>query len=370
MESSQKDRRQLWIGTAVSLLCLIAIFLFIDPRDIIDAFRHANYAYLGLTGLGVLLFMLIRAIRWRFMMGNQVNYGQVFHVQNIGYMLNMYLPFRLGDVARAVLMGSVPPLTISQSISTMVVERVLDLMFVVALLPFTLAYAPTLPPKFRSAALFTGVLAVIAIVVLIVAANLRPFFRRLSTAVFNIIILIANALLNIAVNRRPFIRRLMTFIFMPISRLDTQTWVRRVDDILKGLDSLTRFKDGIILLFLSVLVWLPIIFAYWIGMQAVGLNVTVPMAAFVVCAAALSIAAPSSPGGVGVFQAGVTAALALLGQPAAASASFAFAYHAMNYVVLTILGLIGIVATGSTIGAVVRTTQNYMKREKSVNREP
>lgn len=340
MESSQKDRRQLWIGTAVSLLCLIAIFLFIDPRDIIDAFRHANYAYLGLTGLGVLLFMLIRAIRWRFMMGNQVNYGQVFHVQNIGYMLNMYLPFRLGDVARAVLMGSVPPLTISQSISTMVVERVLDMMFVVALLPFTLAYAPTLPPEFRSAALFTGVLAVIAIIVLIVAANQRPFFRRLAA---------------IILDRIPW--------------LNTETWVRRVDDILKGLDSLTRFKDGVILLFLSVLVWLPIIFAYWIGMQAVGLDVTVPMAAFVVCAAALSIAAPSSPGGVGVFQAGVTAALALLGQPAAASASFAFAYHAMNYVVLTILGLIGIAATGSTIGAVVRTTQNYMKREKNVTRD-
>lgn len=337
MESSQKDRRQLWIGTAVSLLCLIAIFLFIDPRDIIDAFRHANYAYLGLTGLGVLLFMLIRAIRWRFMMGNQVRYGQVFHVQNIGYMLNMYLPFRLGDVARAVLMGSVPPLTISQSISTMVVERVLDMMFIVALLPFTLAYAPTLPPEFQRAALITGVLAVIAIVVLIVAANQRPFFRRLATLILN-----------------------------RIPRLNTDTWVRRVDDVLKGLDSLTRLKDGVILLTLSVLVWLPIIFAYWIGMRAVGLDVTVPMAAFVVCAAALSIAAPSSPGGVGVFQAGVTAALALLGQPAAASASFAFAYHAMNYLMLTILGLIGIAATGSTIGAVVRTTQNYMKREKSL----
>ncbi|HRQ37066.1 MAG TPA: lysylphosphatidylglycerol synthase transmembrane domain-containing protein [Chloroflexota bacterium] len=365
MESSQKDRRQLWIGTAVSLLCLIAIFLFINPRDIIDAFRHANYAYLGLTGLGVLLFMLIRAIRWRFMMGNQVKYGQVFHVQNIGYMLNMYLPFRLGDVARAVLMGSVPPLTISQSISTMVVERVLDMMFVVALLPFTLAYAPTLPPEFRRAALLTGVLAVIAIVLLIVAANQRPFFRRLATTVFNFIPRIARVF-NGVVSQRPFNRRLIIFIFTSISQIDTETWVRRVDDILNGLDSLTRFKDGVILLFLSVLVWLPIIFAYWIGMQAVGLDVTVPMAAFVVCAAALSIAAPSSPGGVGVFQAGVTAALALLGQPAAASASFAFAYHAVNYIVLTILGLIGIAATGSTIGAVVRTTQNYMKREKGV----
>jgi hypothetical protein len=340
METTQKDRRQFWLGMAVSVICLVAIFIFIKPGDIINAFREANYAYLALSGLGILGFLLVRTVRWRFMLGNQVGYKPVFHIQNIGYLFNMYLPFRLGDVARAVLMGSVPPITIAQSISTMVVERLLDMMFIVVLLPFTLASAPTLPPQLRQAALGTGVIALLAIVILIVAANQRPFFRRLATKIFN-----------------------------RIPRLDSATWVRRVDDMLKGLDSLTRLKDGAILLILSILVWLPIIFAYRLAMTAVGLNVTIPMAAFVVCAAALSIAAPSSPGGVGVFQAGVIAALTLLGQPEAESASFAFAYHAMNYLILTILGIIGLAATGSTFSAVIQTTQGYLKREKTVSSE-
>src|SRR5690606_33066231 len=115
--------RQFWIGMGISTLCLIAIFIFIDPVEFIDAFRHANYFYLALSGFGILLFMIMRTFRWRYMLDNQISYGQVFHVQNIGYMLNMYLPFRLGDIARAVLMGNVPPITIAQSISTMVVER-------------------------------------------------------------------------------------------------------------------------------------------------------------------------------------------------------------------------------------------------------
>jgi hypothetical protein len=42
----------------------------------------------------------------------------------------------------------------------------------------------------------------------------------------------------------------------------------------------------------------------------------------------------------------------------------------MNYLILTILGLIGIAATGSTLSNVIETTQNYMKREKNVSREP
>ena len=341
MESNQGNRRQFWIGMGVSLLCLILIFIFIDPREIIESLRGANFYYLGLSALGILAFMFIRAIRWRFLLRNEPAYFPLFHIQNIGYMLNMYLPARLGDVARAILIGSVPPVTITQSVSTMVVERLLDMMFIVALLPFTLVTVESLPEAFRQGALAIGIIAVIGIIVLIVAANLRSFFTGLAEKIFNL-----------------------------FSFLDTITWTRRVDDLLKGLDSLTRLKDGLILLILSILVWLPIIFAYQMSLFAVGLDVTVGMAAFVVCAAALSIAAPSSPGGVGVFQAGVIAALQILGQPEAESASFAFAYHATNYFVLTILGFIGLAKTGSTFRSVMETTQNYMKRNKSKEKEP
>ncbi len=339
MEKTGKSRRQFWIGMGVSLFCLILIFIFIDPREILNTLRGANLFLLGLSALGILAFMFIRAIRWRFLLSNSLGYWPVFHVQSIGYMLNMYLPARLGDVTRAILIGSTPPITITQGISTMVVERLLDMMFIVAMLPFTLVTVETLPPQFRQGALAIGVVAVIGIIVLIVAANLRPFFRKITTKIFNHI---------------PF--------------LETETWVRRIDDLLKGLDSLTRFKDGFILLLLSVLVWLPIIFAYQMSLKAVGLDVTVGMASFVVSAAALSIAAPSSPGGVGVFQAGVIAALQLLGQPQAESASFAFAYHATNYLILTILGIIGLTKTGSTFRSVIETTQSYLKREKTAEK--
>lgn len=325
----------------ISLLCLLLIFVFINPRQILNSVREADFGLLGLTALGILGFMLLRAVRWRFMLRYQVGYLPVFHVQNIGYMLNMYLPARLGDVARAILIGSTPPITVSQGISTMVVERILDMMFMVTLLPFTLATVPTLPEEIRRAALAAGVVALLAIIILIVAANKRPFFNRLATKILN-----------------------------RIPRLDTAAWVRRVDELLIGLDSLTRFKDGMILVLLSILVWLPILFAYQVGMMAVGLSVTLPMTAFVVCAAALSIAAPSSPGGVGVFQAGVIGALTtILGQPGAESASFAFAYHATNYLVLTILGFIGFMATGSTLRHVMDTTQGYLRRQKSAGVE-
>ncbi len=337
--NNTSNKKQLWVGIAVSFISLVLIFVFIKPAEIINALQQANFFYLALGSAAVLLFFIFRAVRWRFLLRNQVPYWSVFHIQNIGYMLNAFLPARLGDFARAVLIGSIPPVTIATGLSTTVVDRLIDMVFVVAVLPFTLATVVALPDWMETGARATGIVAIAGIVVLIIAANQRPFVERVATAVLN---------------RIPF--------------MNTASWVRRVDDLLKGLDALSSPKDSLILILLTLLVWLPIIFAYYIGMTAVGLDVTWVMAVFVFAAAALSVALPSSPGQIGVYHAGVIAALTLLGQPEAGAASFAFSYHALNMILIPIiLGVIGLAATGSTIKTVVHNTQAFMKRNKTVD---
>ncbi len=335
-QNTAQSRRQFWIGMIVSLLCLAGIFFFIEPAEILQALQTARYGYLLLTAAGIILFLMVRAVRWRFMLNNDVSWLTTFHIQNIGYLLTAILPFRLGDVARAVLIGNVPPVTISRGISTMVVERVLDMLFIVVLLPLTLASAPTLPDWMRLGVRASGILAVTAIVILIIAANQRPLANRIGRAILD---------------RIPF--------------MNTNVWLARLDNLLAGLDSLTRLKDGLLLIVLTVLTWLPIILAYYAGLIAVHIEPTLAMAGFVVCAAALSVALPSSPGQIGVFHAGVIAALQVLGQPEAASASFAFLYHAINILVMVIFGIIGIISTGSTFNQVIQSTRSFLRnREK------
>ncbi|MFZ0544243.1 MAG: lysylphosphatidylglycerol synthase transmembrane domain-containing protein [Candidatus Promineifilaceae bacterium] len=332
---------QFWLGIVISLLCLAAIFIFIKPADIAAALRSARYDYLALALLAFPAFAFLRAIRWQFMLNSGrtktegVPYNKVFHIQNIGYMLNNFLPLRLGDVTRAVLIGNVPPLSISQGISTLVVERVFDLLFMVILFPFTLAAAADLPPEIKTAVQITGTLAVVATVVLIIAANQPKLAARISAVILD---------------RIPF--------------LDTEAWLKRLDDLLLGLSSLTRLKDGLILIALSIIIWLPIIAGYYLAMRAANLETTLIQAAFVVCAAAFSVAAPSSPGQVGVFEAGVTLALVtILGQPEAESASFAFLYHASNYIILGLLGVIGINRTSSTFSSVIASARSFTRQK-------
>ncbi|MDX1413033.1 MAG: lysylphosphatidylglycerol synthase transmembrane domain-containing protein [Candidatus Promineifilaceae bacterium] len=335
------SNRQVWLGIILSVICLGAIFFFIRPEEIIASLKSARYGYLLISAGAIVFFMFLRAIRWRFMLNNDALIKTVFHIQNIGYLISTVLPLRLGDVARSVLIGSVPPITISRGFSTMVVERILDMLFIVTLLPFTLASIDFLPEWMRAGALGSGIIAIVAIIVLIVAANKRELIERLATRVLDLL---------------PF--------------MNTEAWVNRVDNFLAGLDSLTRFKDGAILLFLSAVTWIPIIVAYYTTLLAVNIEATPTMAAFVVCAAALSVALPSSPGQIGVFHAGVIAALQVWGQPEAASASFAFLYHALNATVLITLGIIGIFNTGSTFRQVVESTRAFISRKENDSGEP
>jgi hypothetical protein len=92
--------------------------------------------------------------------------------------------------------------TVARGLSTVVMPRILDMLFIVAMLPLTLAAVPTLPANVQSAALATGAVTLLAIVILVVAANQRPLAARVATAVF---------------------QRL---------HFNVETWVKRVDDLL------------------------------------------------------------------------------------------------------------------------------------------
>ena len=339
-QTPRKSNWQIWVGMLVGVACLAAVFIFFaEPGEIIASLRHVQLGYLLLGAVGVVLFLAIRAVRWRFMLGNAPPYAPVFHIQNIGYMLTQLLPLRLGDVARAVLIGNVPPVTIAQGISTMVVERLLDMVFIVALLPFTLSGIPSLPDWMRSFALVSGFAAIGGILVLIVAANQRERATRFADWV---------------------LRRFLPF-------LNRETWVKRADDLLLGLKSLTSLRDGAILIALSILTWLPVLAAYYFTMRAVGIAPTWAATGFVMCAAAFSVALPSTPGQAGPYHVAVTAALQLTGQPAATAAAFAFLYHAMNIVVMVLVGLVGIVATGVTFRNVLSSARSFARRNEATH---
>lgn len=331
MSSIWQQSRQTWMGIVLSLISLAAILLFVDPRAIWLELQTVQISYLILMVAGLVVFLIFRAVRWHFMLAAGTNWGSVFHIQNIGYMLNMTLPLRLGDMARAVLIGNVPPATMAGGISTMVVERLFDMLFVVTLLPFTLSAVSSLPDWVQEGARFFGYASIGGIFLLILAANQRPFAIKSASAILE---------------RLP--------------RLNHKPWVDRLDHFLSGLSTLTNIKAAFILLGLSIIVWLPIIYTYFVGMRAFGLNPAAVEVGFLFCAAALSVAIPSAPGQIGVFHAGVSAAMLAMGQQEGTAVALPTVYHAVNLATMVAMGFFGLSRVGTTFEQVLNSAQKLV----------
>ena len=81
-QSPRKGSWQIWVGMLVGVASLAAVFIFFaEPGEIIESLRHVNIGYLLLGAVGVVLFLAVRAVRWRFMLGNAVPYAPVLHIQ-------------------------------------------------------------------------------------------------------------------------------------------------------------------------------------------------------------------------------------------------------------------------------------------------
>ena len=100
----------------------------------IEALRLADFRFIILGALVSLIWLVVRALAWKALVADRATLSQTFLTINEGYLLNNFLPFRLGEVARAFLLGNKTGLGFWQVFPTVVIERFMDLGMAVGLL--------------------------------------------------------------------------------------------------------------------------------------------------------------------------------------------------------------------------------------------
>ncbi len=316
-----KRQWRLWIGLVISAAALILALLGIDLRQVAETLAQAEYIYLIPAAVGILAYLVARSVRWRLLLGPEVSLSRCFWVTNVGYLVSNVLPFRMGDPARAVVIGRDGKVSTAASLSTVVVERVLDMLMVVFLL-----------------------------------AGVAPFVSGIgSTAGIGLIAggaaLAASAVLLLLAFRPDWGRRVIRWALGLVPRLDGERWARAFDGLFEGLAPLRSGRRGLALLAWSVVTWVCVVAYYWALLRAFLPQPPVVAAAFVVCTTGLGMAAPSSPGAVGVFHAAVRYGLTVpFGVPDDQAITIAVALHAFQYVLGCLLGLIGLGRESLSLG--------------------
>src|SRR5688572_22776351 len=165
-----KRWQTLFLGFIISAAALYFAFRKTDLSAIIEAFRHANYLYVALSALLVLITISIRGFRWMVLTNRRLSFADGFWLFNIGFLFNNILPARLGEIARAVLAGRRPQMHFTSALSSIIIERLFDMVAVVIMIGMILLVLP-LPPVVTNFGALMGAGALIGIIILALAAR-------------------------------------------------------------------------------------------------------------------------------------------------------------------------------------------------------
>src|SRR5258708_39788944 len=139
-----------WLpGALISVVVIGAIVYFVDWSRVLAAIRSANYALLGATVVIGFSWLFVRAIAWRTLLRDRAPYWVTLLTLGEGYLLNNFLPFRLGEIGRAFLLSRKTDLQFVEILPTIIIERAGDLAFTAAIflasLPFVVGGARAEP---------------------------------------------------------------------------------------------------------------------------------------------------------------------------------------------------------------------------------
>lgn len=311
------------LGIVASLLA--AIFIYSQMNDVGQmwlALRSADYGWVLLSMGIIVLGLFARGARWRALLNGHLPFIRAFNITNVSYLVNGVLPLRIGELARAYLAAQVrPPVPVMQSISTIIVERLVDVLSVLLILALALASVP-LPDELRGAASFFAPAVVVGFIVLIIVASQRQ--RVLVLAV----------------------RLLDHFLVL-------QRWnlLRLLEHFLDGLRPLTQPYLLVQVLILSAASWFCSLFSGYVLMIAFFGHGDWVATLLFSAAASLAVAVPAVPGNLGTYELSILLALRATGygEPVAVATAFAIAVHAVNLLVNSSLGVLGFIREGVSL---------------------
>jgi len=135
---------KLLVGVLISLVAVSVAMKDVRLAEVLSALRRADYRGFVLVMALTLLGFWLRALRWRWLISTPrpLGLGSLFSATMIGFMANNLLPLRLGEFVRAWVLGRRERISKTTVFATVVVERVVDMITLLAIFGVALLVHP------------------------------------------------------------------------------------------------------------------------------------------------------------------------------------------------------------------------------------
>jgi uncharacterized protein (TIRG00374 family) len=300
---------------AISAVALALAFRHVALADLARAVASARPLWLLPAFACFVVLFSTRACRWALLMGGTPFWTTLLALC-IGYMLNDTLPLKAGEIGRAVVIGRKTGIGVTRALSSIVVERVLDLAAMV-LMFVVLARLVPMPHGLARAASFASIVLVATVAI---GGFLLWTFQGDSAPSW-------------------------------LARLGArgERWWARARDARDGLRGIGPRRLALVLM-LTAVVWAATILLAELAMGAF-LPPDGTAAAMVVVASNLGGALPSAPGGFGVIQGFAKEALVVPFHVAEDRAlAYVFVWSLGQQILLVLAGLGALSKLGISLG--------------------
>ena len=319
----------------VSVLAIALFGWFLSHANLAGVWTEVKRARVDLLVAGffaVILTYVIRAWRWQYLLHpiGPTRFRTAFRTTVIGFAALGVLPARAGDVLRPYLLARQEGLMVSATLATIVMERVLDLIAVLALLAlyvWGIADATTLPPALlRGIEVSAAVAGLVAIALMGVMWVLATHPERIGGFVFTA----ARVLPHAVADRLAGLARTFSGGFAvarePRALAAAVAW--------------------------SFPLWLAIAAEAWLVTIAFGIAMPFPGTFLLQALLVIGVAVPT-PGAVGsyheAYRIGVTT---FFGAPEDTAVAAAIVTHAVSYFPVVLTGIVFMAQDGLSFGRI------------------
>jgi len=318
------------LSVVLSLIFLAFAVQGVDWSQVGEALAKAHYIWVLPIFPLTAWSLLIRGQRWQVLLQpvGSPSLRTLVAATNIGFMANMVLPLRAGEVIRPLLVARKEKQPLSGILATILLERIFDMFTILLLFGVAAAGLP----------ISEGV-------------------QQWGMSLLSLALLIGG---GVALVRwqEALALRLLDLVLKPFPAKIADAIGGFFRGFVQALEVLSSPLEFIKLLAWSLFLWIIIVAVYLCGILAFEMNVPLVLGSIVVTAVvAIAVAMPSAPGYIGAIQVGCVLSLAIFGVSENDAIAFSIVLHVSQFVGVVGCGLYSLAREGMTLREIEQVSE-------------
>ncbi|MDG2129429.1 MAG: lysylphosphatidylglycerol synthase transmembrane domain-containing protein [Fuerstiella sp.] len=329
------------IGIVVSVVCFAYSMKGTSLADLRAGFQQANYLTLPLMLAMLFGFYWLKAMRWSWLLKpvTSLTTRRLFPPLLIGFAANNILPAHLGEFVRVFVVRKQHQVPFSTVFSTVVLERIFDVVAILGLFSVGLMFTSDLPDDYRRNALFLAAGCVFVVICVAIYLIWTDWFLRLTERVIGWV---------------PFIPEALTGKILDMLRAGAH-----------GLAALRSGRAVFLIMLNSIAQWLLNGLLAYTALRAFHVPVTPSAGLIITGVIAIGVTIPSSPGYFGVIQYCFAISMAAQGldiDPSLVLGASLY-YHISMYIPVTVLGVHYLHSVGMRVSDLIKVGEDSADQE-------